>query len=235
MMSTIVLITVIAYVLVLFLLAYFSGRKADNSAFFIGNRKTSWYMAAFAMIGAAMSGVTFISVPGSVAYDSFSYMQMVMGFTVGQLVVAFLLVPLFYRLNVVSLYEYLNGRFGIGAYKVGAWFFFISKITLSALKLYIVCVVMQWVVFDHFGFPFWGNILATVTLVWLYTYRGGVKSLIWTDTLQSLCLVGSLILCVVYMAKGLDISFAEMTLEVMESPYSRVFFFDDRESRDGHL
>ena len=230
-MSTVILITLLCYVLVLFVLAFISGRKADNSAFFIGSRKTSWYMAAFAMVGAAMSGVTFISVPGSVATESFSYMQMVIGFTVGQLVVAFLLVPLFYRLNVVSLYEYLDNRFGAGAYKVGAWFFFISKVTLSALKLYLVCAIMQWIVFDDFGFPFWANISCTVGLVWLYTFRGGVKSLIWTDALQSLCLVGSLVLCVIYMVDGLGISLVDMTREVVASPQSKVFFFEDSSSR----
>ena len=129
-------------------------------------------MAAFAMIGAAMSGVTFISVPGSVAADSFSYMQMVAGFTVGQLIVAFVLIPTFYRLRVVSLYEYLDNRFGVKSHRTGAWFFFISKMLGAALRVYVVCAVMQLLVFSHYGFPFWGNALVTMFFVWLYTRQG---------------------------------------------------------------
>lgn len=129
-------------------------------------------MAAFAMIGAAISGVTFISVPGSVAVDSFSYMQMVAGFTVGQLVVAFLLIPTFYRLRVVSLYEYLDGRFGILSHHTGAWFFFVSKMLGAALRVYVVCAVMQLLVFSHYGLPFWLNALVTMLFVWLYTQQG---------------------------------------------------------------
>lgn len=148
------------------------------------------------MIAAAMSGVTFISVPGSVAADAFSYMQMVMGFTVGQFIIAFVLVPTFYRLRVVSLYEYLDTRFGITSHRTGAWFFFISKMSGTALKVYIVCAVMQGLVFNHYGIPFWANAALTMTFVWLYTQRGGVKTLIWTDTLKTVCLVASLVLTI---------------------------------------
>ena len=133
-----VILTVAVYIAVLFVVAYLSGRKADNAGFFMGNRRTPWYMAALAMIGAAISGVTFISVPGSVAADSFSYMQMVLGFTVGQMVVAFVLIPLFYKMKVVSLYEYLDDRFGVGSHRTGAWFFFISKSLGAALRVYVV-------------------------------------------------------------------------------------------------
>ena len=138
-----VILTVAVYIAVLFVVAYLSGRKADNAGFFTGNRRTPWYMAALAMIGAAISGVTFISVPGSVAADSFSYMQMVLGFTVGQMVVAFVLIPLFYKMKVVSLYEYLDDRFGVSSHRTGAWFFFISKMLGAALRVYVVCAVMQ--------------------------------------------------------------------------------------------
>ena len=136
--------TVLGYIAVLFAVAWASGRRADNAGFFTGNRRTPWYMAAFAMIGAAMSGVTFISVPGSVAADSFSYMQMVAGFTVGQLIVAFVLIPTFYRLRVVSLYEYLDNRFGVKSHRTGAWFFFVSKMLGAALRIYVVCAVIFW-------------------------------------------------------------------------------------------
>ncbi|MDE6570521.1 MAG: sodium:solute symporter, partial [Alistipes sp.] len=164
-----VLLTVSGYIVLLFVLARISGRRAGNAAFFTGNRRTRWYMATSAMIAAAMSGVTFISVPGSVASDAFSYMQMVMGFTVGQFVVAFVLVPVFYRLRVVSLYEYLDNRFGIASHRTGAWFFFLSKMTGTALKVYIVCAVMQGLVFDHYGVPFWVNASVTMLFVCLYT------------------------------------------------------------------
>lgn len=225
-----VILTVLGYIAVLFVVAWLSGRRADNAGFFTGGRRTPWYLAAFAMIGAAMSGVTFISVPGSVAADAFSYMQMVAGFTVGQLVVAFLLVPTFYRLRVVSLYEYLDARFGVAAHRTGAWFFFLSKMLGAALKLYVVCAVMQLLVFDAYGVPLWANAALTMGLVWLYTQRGGVKALIWTDTLQSLCLVGSLALSVLFIMRGMGWSAADVVREVGASPYARVLFLDDPSS-----
>ena len=222
-----VLATVLGYIAVLFAVAWISGRRADNAGFFTGNRRTPWYMAAFAMIGAAISGVTFISVPGSVAVDSFSYMQMVAGFTVGQFVVAFVLIPLFYRLRVVSLYEYLDDRFGVASHRTGAWFFFISKILGAALRVYVVCAVLQLLVFDRYGLPFWFNALTTMAFVWLYTQQGGVKSLIWTDSLKTFCLVASLVLSIVFIMRGLDFSFSDTVCEVSSSPMSRIFFFDD--------
>ena len=222
-----VIAAVLGYIAVLFVVAWVSGRRADNAGFFTGNRRTPWYMAAFAMIGAAMSGVTFISVPGSVAVDSFSYMQMVAGFTVGQLVVAFVLIPTFYRLRVVSLYEYLDDRFGVASHRTGAWFFFISKMLGAALRVYVVCAVMQLLVFSHYGIPFWAKALITMLFVWLYTQQGGVKSLIWTDTLKTLCLVASLVLSIVFIMRGLGLSFSDTVREVSASPMSRIFFFDD--------
>ena len=222
-----VIAAVLGYIAVLFVVAWVSGRRADNAGFFTGNRRTPWYMAAFAMIGAARSGVTFISVPGSVAVDSFSYMQMVAGFTVGQLVVAFVLIPTFYRLRVVSLYEYLDDRFGVASHRTGAWFFFISKMLGAALRVYVVCAVMQLLVFSHYGIPFWANTLITMLFVWLYTQQGGVKSLIWTDTLKTLCLVASLVLSIVFIMRGLGLSFSDTVREVSASPMSRIFFFDD--------
>lgn len=241
MSPLVVVFTVLGYIAVLFLVAWRAGRRADNAEFFTGNRRTPWYMAAFAMIGAAMSGVTFISVPGSVGCyadgafvpkDAFSYMQMVAGFTVGQLVVAFWLIPTFYRLKVVSLYEYLDGRFGAASHKTGAWFFFISKMLGAALRLYLVCAVLQGLVFDPYGIPFVWNAVLSMTLVWLYTQQGGVKSLIWTDTLKTACLIGSLVLSIFFIVKGLGMSFEETVEAVGASPMSQVFFFDDPSS--GH-
>lgn len=222
-----VIATVLSYIAVLFAVAWLSGRRADNAGFFTGNRRTPWYMAAFAMIGAAMSGVTFISVPGSVAVDSFSYMQMVLGFTVGQLVVAFVLIPTLYRLRVVSLYEYLDARFGVASHRTGAWFFFLSKMLGAALRVYVVCAVMQLLVFDHYGLPLWSNVVVTMLFVWLYTQQGGVKSLIWTDTLKTACLVGSLVLTIIFIISALGLTPADAAREVTSSPLSQIFFFDD--------
>lgn len=230
MTSAAVIVTVVAYIAILFAVSYFSGRKSDNEGFFVGNHRTTWYMAAAAMVSAAMSGVTFISVPGSVATDSFSYMQMVMGFTVGQFILAFVLVPLFYRRRVVSLYQYLDHRFGVTAHKTGAWFFLVSKVLGASLKIYVVCAVMQLLVFDSYGLPFVSNVAVTMFFVWIYTDRGGVRSLIWTDTLKTVCLVSSLILSIVFIARGLGFSFGEMVAAVDASSCSRVFFFDDPSS-----
>lgn len=222
-----VLLTAAGYAALLFAVAWIAGRRADNAGFFLGNRRTPWYMAALAMIGSAMSGVTFISVPGSVAADSFSYMQMVAGFTVGQLLVAFVLIPVFYRLRVVSLYEYLGRRFGPVSHRTGAWFFFLSKMSSGAMKVYVVCTVMQLLVFDRYGLPFWFNAAATMALVWLYTRQGGVRSLIWTDSLQTLCLVASIAATIVCVVRALGLSAGDAVREVAASPMSRMLFLDD--------
>ena len=234
-----VILTVLGYIVVLFVVAWWSGRHTDNAGFFTGNRQTPWYLAAFAMIGAAMSGVTFISVPGSVATfvdgkvvaaDAFSYMQMVLGFTVGQIIVAYWLIPTFYRLKIVSLYEYLDERFGVVSHQTGAWFFFISKMLGAALRIYVVCAVMQSLVFDHFQLSFIINALLTMAFVWLYTCRGGVKSLIWTDTLKTVCLVGSLLLTILFIVQNLNLDLEQTIDTVRQSPLSRIFFFDDASS-----
>ncbi|MDE7069336.1 MAG: sodium:solute symporter [Alistipes sp.] len=225
-----VLLTVLGYIAVLFVVAGIAGRRVSNRAFFTGNRENPWYVAALAMVGAAMSGVTFVSVPGSVAADSFSYMQMVFGFTAGQLVIAFVLIPLFYRLQVVSLYEYLDRRFGVTSHRTGAWFFFVSKMLAAALKIFAVCTVLQALVFGPFGLPFAVNAGAMVFLVWLYTRRGGVRSVVWTDILHTLCLVAAIVLSIVFLMRGLGIALPEIGERVASDSMSRVFFFDDAAS-----
>ena len=225
-----ILITLAAYLVLLFLLARRRAEGADNATFFIGGRRTSWYAATLAMIGAAMSGVTFISVPGSVAADSFSYMQMVIGFTIGQLIVAFILVPIFYRRGVVSLYEWLDMRFGLTTHRTGAWCFMVAKVIGAALKIYVVCSVMQILVFDHFDISFTINVLFTLLVVWLYTRTGGVRSLIATDILQSLCLVASIIVCIWAICHRMDLSLGAAVDSVISSPYSQMWFFDDHSS-----
>lgn len=222
-----VIATLTGYIALLFVVAWISGRRTDNAGFFTANRRTPWYLAAFAMVGAAMSGVTFISVPGSVAADSFSYMQMVAGFTVGQLIVAYLLVPTFYRLRLASLYEYLDDRFGARTHAAGAWCFFVAKMLGTALQVYVVCTVMQLLVFDRYGLPFWLNAAVTMALVWLYTRQGGVRSLIRTDILKTCCLIASLVLSILFITRALGLSFGEMAREVAASPHSRILFLDD--------
>ena len=222
-----VLITIAAYFIILFTVSYIAGRKADNEGFFVGNRKSAWYVVAFAMIGSSISGVTFVSVPGMVGASGFAYLQMVLGFVAGQLIIAFVLVPLFYRMKLVSIYEYLENRFGASSYKTGAWFFFISKMLGAAVRLFLVCLTLQLLVFEPLHLPFILNVILTVALVWLYTFRGGVKSLIWTDSLKTFCLVVSVVLCIYFIASDLKLSFGGMIATIQESDLSRMFFFDD--------
>ena len=227
MSSLSVLITIAAYFSLLFFISYITGRRADNQGFFIGNRKSPWYVVAFAMIGSSISGVTFISVPGWVSTTHFSYLQMVLGFVAGQFIIAYVLIPLFYRMNLVSIYGYLENRFGMSSHRTGAWFFFISKMLGASVRLFLVCVVLQMLIFDPFGLPFVLNVVCTVALVWLYTVQGGVKSLIWTDTLKTFCLLISVGLCIYYIASNLGFSFSEMVAAISSHDYSRMFFFDD--------
>lgn len=226
----IVIVTLTTYFAVMYYLSFRSGRNADNMGFFIGGRRTPWHVATLAMIGAAMSGVTFISVPGMVATDGFTYMQMVVGFTIGQIVVALWLVPIFYKQGVVSLYEYLDGRFGVQAHKTGAWCFMVAKLIGAALKIYIVCAVMQAIVFDHLKLNFIYNIIFTILFVWLYTRRGGVRSLIVTDVLQSLCLVVSVVVIIFSLCQTMGLTIGDAIESVKESQYSQMWLFDDTSS-----
>lgn len=231
MSAAIIIATIVGYIAILFTVAYISGRKADNEGFFVGNRSSSWWMVMLAMVGAAMSGVTFVSVPGMVAASGFSYFQMALGFMTGYFVIAFVLIPLFYRMKLVSIYGYLEERLGMGAYKTGAWFFFISKLLGASVRLYLICVVLQLLLFEPYGIPFWLNAAVTVLLVLLYTFQGGVKSLIWTDTLKTVCLILSIALSIWFVLERLDISFSEMVATVKSSESSQIFFFDDINDR----
>ncbi len=222
MSPTIILIVIAAYFLLLFGISYIAGRNADNAGFFSGNRSSNWMLVAMSTIGAAISGVTFVSVPGMVAGAGFSYMQMVLGFTVGQFLVAYVLIPLYYKMNLTSIYEYLNNRFGMATYKTGAWFFFISKMLGASVRLLIVSMALQLLVFEPFGLPFWLNAICTVAVVYFSTFKGGVKSLIWTDLLKTCCLILSVVLCIYYVMKS------GVSLEGMaDSEMARTFYFDD--------
>lgn len=226
----VILLTIASYVLLLSLLGYLSGRRTDNMGFFLGGRTIAWWKATLAMIGAAMSGVTFVSVPGAVAADGMSYMQMVVGFTIGQFIVAFVLIPQFYNHGIVSLYEWLGIRFGKVAHRTGAWCFLLAKLIGAALKVFVVCSVLQLVVFDYFELHFIYNVVFTMFLVWLFTHSGGVRTLIVTDMVQSFCLVASVVVIIVYLchAMGLD---AKQAIDVVaQSPYSQMWFFDNPSS-----
>ncbi|MBQ0080602.1 MAG: sodium:solute symporter [Alistipes sp.] len=227
MATWIIITTILCYLGILFWVAYLSGRKASNTGFFIGNRQSNWVLVTIAMVGAAMSGVTFVSVPGMVNGQSFSYFQMALGFLVGQFIVAFVLIPLFYRMKLVSIYEYLEHRLGMSAYKTGAWFFFISKLLGASVRIFLVCLVLQFLVFDVYNIPFILNCTLVIALVFLYTFSGGVKSLIWTDSLKTLCLIASIVLCLVYVANGIGQSFKETLSEIWNSESSQIFFFED--------
>ena len=233
-MSTawIVLATIAFYFVLLFIISWITGRKTDNAGFFTGNRKSPWYMVAVAMIGASISGVTFISVPGAVLAGGYSYMQMVLGFFVGSVIVAFVLIPMFYKMNLMSIYGYLENRFGLSSYRTGAWFFFVSKMLGASVRFFVVCVVLQTLVFDPLNMPFTLNVILTVALIWLYSFQGGVKSLIWTDSLKTFCLVLSVVCCIVYIAKSLGLGLFELPSAVADHPTSKIFFFDD--PNDGH-
>lgn len=228
----IVLATIAFYFVLLFVISWITGRKADNAGFFTGNRKSPWYMVAIAMTGASISGVTFISVPGAVMDGGYSYMQMVLGFFVGSIVVALVLIPMFYRMNLVSIYGYLENRFGLASYRTGAWFFFVSKMLGASVRFFVVCVVLQTLVFEPLHMPFALNVILTVALIWLYSFQGGVKSLIWTDSLKTFCLVVSVVSCIVFIAQSMGFGIGELPASVADHPTSKVFFFDD--PNDGH-
>ena len=219
-----ILLIIAFYFALMFLISYLTGRKADNAGFFSGNRSSNWLLVAMSTIGAAISGVTFVSVPGMVATSGWAYMQMVLGFTVGQFLIAYVLIPLYYKLNLTSIYQYLQQRFGMSTYKSGAWLFFVSKILGASVRLFVVSEVLQLLVFDKLAVPvpFWVNAIITVLIVYLCTFKGGVKSLIWTDLLKTCCLILSVALSIYFVLRaGVNIdgwSSSDMT---------RVFFFDN--------
>ena len=219
-----ILFVIAGYFALLFFISYLAGRKADNAGFFSGNRSSNWLLVAMSTIGAAISGVTFVSVPGMVATSGWAYMQMVLGFTVGQFLIAYVLIPLYYKFNLTSIYQYLQQRFGMSTYKSGAWLFFVSKMLGASVRLFVVSEVLQLLVFDKLAIPvpFWVNAIITVLIVYLCTFKGGVKSLIWTDLLKTCCLILSVALSIYFVLRaGVNIdgwSSSDMT---------RVFFFDD--------
>ena len=227
MTPVLVLTVLLAYFLLLILISLFTGRDKGNAAFFLGNRKSPWYVVSFGMIGATLSGVTFISVPGWVGESGFSYMQMVIGFVIGYFIIANVLLPLYYRLNLTSIYTYLDIRFGNSSYKTGAVFFLLSRLAGASFRVYLMASVLQITVFDAWSIPFYSTVSVTIILIWLYTFRGGIKTIIWTDTLQTLFMLVAAGATVWVVAGELQTGLKGIVEEITASEYSRVFFFDD--------
>ncbi len=228
-MTPLIVFSVIAsYFAVLILISYLTSRKADASSFFTGNKKSPWFLVAFGMIGASLSGVTFISVPGEVGNSEFKYFQMVLGYLVGYFVIANVLLPLYYKLNLVSIYSYLEKRFGFWSYKTGAFFFLISRVIGASFRLFLVAGVLQIGFFDAFGIPFWVTVLSTISLIWVYTFRAGIKTIVWTDTLQTFFMLASAAISIYLIANQLNLSISGTVKVIAESPLSGLFEWDWR-------
>lgn len=225
-----IITTILIYFTALYLFSRLTNKSSDNDTFFRGNRKSPWYMVAFGMVGASISGVTLVSVPGMVTKIDMTYLQTCFGFIFGYFAVAFILLPVYYRHNLTTIYTYLGERLGRQSYKTGAWFFLLSKMTGAAVRFYVVCIILQRFVFDAIGLPFWATVIGMVALIWFYTRRGGIKTLVWTDTFQTTCLFTTLTLITVNVAQSLNMSFGEAVSTVASSPMSRIFVFDDAHS-----
>ncbi len=217
---------VIAYFLVLLTVAWYTGKNSNNDSFFIGNKNSNWMLVAFGMVGTSLSGVTFVSVPGAVAKESFAYFQITLGYLIGYLMIAFVLLPLYYRLNLTSIYNYLHNRLGFTSYKTGAGFFILSRILGATARLYLVVNILQEAILNSFHVPFWATTLIILVMILLYTYEGGVKTIVWTDTLQTTCMLAGLVICVIYILSNLHLGFFDSIQAMGEKGYSKIFFTD---------
>ncbi|MCE2616356.1 sodium:solute symporter [Phocaeicola oris] len=226
-----ILLTIFVYFSILLLVSRLTGKRSDNDAFFRGNRQSPWYIVAFGMVGASLSGVTFISVPGMVRTIDMTYMQTCIGFFFGYLLIAHVLLPLYYRLNLTSIYTYLEGRLGKFSYKTGASFFLFSKILGAAVRLYLVCLILQHFVFDSMHVPFAVTVVVIVVLIWLYTRKSGIRTIVWTDSFQTFCLLATLLLILIQVSRNLDLDFNGIVQVVKDNEHSRIFVFDDWHSK----
>lgn len=223
-----IIITVLLYFVALMLFSRITARHGDNNqTFFRANRRSPWYMVAFGMVGASISGITFVSVPGMTMFTGMTYVQMCIGFILGYFAVAFVLLPVYYRLNLTTIYTYLKERLGMRSYKTGAWFFLISKMTGAAVRFYVVCIILQRFVLDAIGVPFALTVVAMVALIWLYTRRGGIKTLVWTDTFQTTCMFAALILIIYNVMGQLGMSATDAVKAIATDEHSRMFVMDD--------
>tara|TARA_R110002072_G_scaffold71652_6_gene171614 strand:+ start:15250 stop:16698 length:1449 start_codon:yes stop_codon:yes gene_type:complete len=228
MTTTQIMLLIAAYFVVLILISYFTGKEDSNEAFFKANKSAPWYLVAFGMIGASLSGVTFISVPGAVEAKQFGYLQVVFGYFFGYLVIAYVLLPIYYKLNLTSIYTYLRDRFGNVSYKTGSVAFLISRVVGASFRLFLVAKVLQLLIFDQYHIPFTVTVIITIALIWLYTFKGGIKTIIFTDTLQTLFMLISVVVTIIFLASALDLnSISEVYTHVKESTLSKTFFFGD--------
>lgn len=214
---------IIGYFLVLICFAFFTSKNATDSDFYNASRQSPWYLVAFGMIGASLSGVTFISIPGEVGNSNFYYFQVVLGYLVGYYVIGAVLLPLYYRLNLVSIYTYLEERFGFWSYKSGAFFFLISRIIGSSFRLFLVAGVLQISFFDAFNLPFWVSVLVTIVLIWLYTFKGGIKTIVFTDTLQTTFMIAAVVISILFIKDHFNWTFGELANSIANDPRSRIF------------
>ena len=223
---------VIGYFVLLLVVAWFTSRNSNNESFFIGNRKSNWVLVAFGMIGTSLSGVTFVSVPGAVGkpfgggYEGFTYFQIVIGYLIGYMIIAYVLLPLYYRLNLTSIYSYLSSRLGFVSYKTGAAFFILSRTLGATARLYLVVAILQDTILSSFGIPFWVTTLIILLMILLYTFEGGVKTIVWTDTLQTTCMLLGLVICVFYILKSLNLGFGEGVQALSDAGYTKMFVGD---------
>jgi Na+/proline symporter len=215
---------IIVYFIILLVVAWYTSRNSNNDSFFIGNKNSNWMLVAFGMIGTSLSGVTFVSVPGAVANESFAYFQVTIGYLIGYLIIAFVLLPLYYRLNLTSIYNYLGSRLGFTSYKTGASFFILSRTLGATARLYLVVNILQEAILKSFGVPFWLTTLIILVMILLYTYEGGVKTIVYTDTLQTTCMLAGLIICVIYILNHLHIGIGDSLAAMNEKGYSKIFF-----------
>ncbi|HEY5690825.1 MAG TPA: sodium:solute symporter [Cyclobacteriaceae bacterium] len=230
MSPTLVLIILLSYFSILIAISVVTSKGATSDTFFTANRQSPWYLVAYGMIGASLSGVTFISVPANVGNTSFSYFQVVLGYLVGYWVIIGILMPLYYKLNLISIYTYLEQRFDRISYKTGSFFFLLSRSMGSSLRLFLAASVLQIFLFDAWDIPFFVTVVITIFFIWIYTFRGGIKTIVWTDTFQTTFLVLAVVISVILIAQRLDLGFGSLISMVFESDYSRIFFFDDPKS-----
>jgi solute:Na+ symporter, SSS family len=227
-----ILLLIAGYFGILLFISFLTNKGGSNSDFFKAGKRSPWYLVAFGMIGASLSGVTFISVPGWIEASKFSYFQVVLGYTVGYAVIGTILLPLYYKLNLTSIYTYLEGRFGKYSYKTGASFFLLSRVVGASFRLYLVAIVLQELVFNEMGVPFWVTVTITILLIWLYTFKSGIKTIVWTDTLQTLFMLIAVGVAIYYVSEDLGLSGGAIFNFVAESDLSQIFFFDDWKSGD---
>ena len=222
-----ILTTIIIYFAVLLFISRLAGRRSDNETFYRAGRQSKWYMVAFAMVGASISGITFVSVPGMTLHTDMTYLQMCIGFIFGYFIIGLVLLPTYYKLNLTTIYSYLRLRLGVRSYKTGASFFLVSKMTGAAVRFYVVCIILQKFVFDGFGIPFPLTVVVMVAAIWLYTKRSGIKALVWTDTFQTFCMLAALVMIIYNVMGQLGMTTGEAIKAIATDEHSRIFVFDD--------